>query len=377
MSEPTGLDGIYHKEINLADGGLGSTLEDILNFKIARTPLWSTRAAADEEKSQLLVQAHLSFLRAGARTLLTSTYQAAYNTFDREGYSREQAHRIMSNAISIAARARDIFCAENERVHQNDIRIVLSLGTYGSTVSPMQDWDGIFPPPYGPKAYSATEANTTSFGDDVEGMDRSIQALTEFHTERLLAYAHIPETWDLIDVIAFETIPLAREVTAIRRAVTTVAASLRAEGGDMKAWWLSAVFPNGRCSETLVPGGGHIGAKEVADLMVREGVDAEGRALVVPSGIGFNCVAVEHLHGLLGEFEEACTQVIGGGRKWPWLVIKPNGGETGWADSVMGCVDKACGQGWGGLIVGGCCYAGPDDIAQLAPKLERPRDRGY
>lgn len=85
------LSDIYHKEINLADGGLvrielhdsltsclidmaqGSTLEDILNFKIAHTPLWSTRAAADEEKSQLLVQAHLSFLRAGARTLLTST----------------------------------------------------------------------------------------------------------------------------------------------------------------------------------------------------------------------------------------------------------------------------------------------------------------
>lgn len=91
MSEST-LTDIYHKEINLADGGLvrielheprmnvlfnyitqGSTLEDILNFKIAHTPLWSTRAAVDEEKSQLLVQAHLLFLRAGARTLLTST----------------------------------------------------------------------------------------------------------------------------------------------------------------------------------------------------------------------------------------------------------------------------------------------------------------
>ena len=279
----------------------------------------------------------------------------------------------MSNAISIAARARALFCAENESVRRNDIHIVLSLGTYGSTVSPFQDFDGIFPPPYGPKAYSATEPNITSFGDDVEGTEMSIQALTEFHTERLLEYCHMSEAWDLLDGVAFETIPVAREVTAIRRAVTTVAASLRAESKHMKAWWLTAVFPNGRCPEARVPDGKHVSAKEVAELMVREGVDGEGRALVLPNGIGFNCVTVEHLQGLTDEFQEGCAQVIGEGRKWPWLVLKPNGGGAGigqWAESVVGCVNKACGQGWGGLIVGGCCRAVPDDIAQLASKLE-------
>lgn len=173
--------------------------------------------------------------------------QAAFNTFESEGYSREQALRIMSNnAISIAVRVRDMFCPGTEAVHPNDIRIVLSLGTYGSTV-----YDGIFPPPYGPKAHSATEANTTSFGDDLEGVDRSIQALTEFHAERLLAYAHIPEAWDLMDGITFETIPVAREVTAIRRAVTAVVASLRAEGRHVKTWRLTAVFPNGARRRTF------------------------------------------------------------------------------------------------------------------------------
>lgn len=277
----------------------------------------------------------------------------------------------MSDAVSVAAHARALFCAENQSIHQNEIRIILSLGTYGSTVSPMQDFDGIFPPPYGPKAYSPTGENTTSFGDDVEGIERSIQALTDFHAERLLEYAQIPEVWRLVDGIAFETVPVAREVTAIRRAVTTVADALHADGRHMKPWWLTAVFPNGRCSETRAPGGEHIRAKEVANLMVRDGTDGYGRELVIPSGIGFNCVAVEHLHGLLDQFKEACTAVEG--RKWPWLVVKPNGGggpELGWADSVAVCVDKACGQGWGGLIIGGCCKAGPDDIAQLA-------NRGY
>lgn len=205
----------------------------------------------------------------------------------------------MSNAVLVAAHARAIFCAESSSIHPSEIPIILSLGTCGSTIFPMQDFDGIFPPPYGPKAYLVTEENTTSFGDDVEGKERSIQALTDFHAERLLTYTHIQEAWSLIDGVAFKTVPVAREITAIRRAVTLVADALRAEGKLVKPWWLTAVFPNGRCSETRVPGGKHIRAKEVADLMVRESTGADGRALVFPSGIGFNCVAMEHLHGLL------------------------------------------------------------------------------
>lgn len=280
----------------------------------------------------------------------------------------------MSNAISIAARSRAMFCTENQAIHQNEIRIILSLGTFGSTVSPMQDFNGIFPPPYGPKAYSTTCENTTSFGDDVAGIERSIEALTDFHAERLLAYSQIPEAWRLVDGIAFETVPVAREITAIRRAVTRVADTLRVKGKHMKPWWLTAVFPDGRCSETRIPDGEHFSAKEVAEFMVREDTDGDGRALAIPSGIGFNCVAVEYLHGLLGQFREACIQVLGAeGRKWPWLVVKPNGGgtELGWAESVAGCAYEALGRGWGGLIVGGCCKAGPEEIAQLAKSLAR------
>jgi homocysteine S-methyltransferase len=134
------------------------------------------------------------------------------------------------------------------------------------------------------------------------------------------------EVWVLVGGVAFQTIPVARDITAIRCAVTTVAASLRAEGKYMKGWWLIAVFPDGRCPEARVPGGEHVSATEVADLMVREGVDGEGRPLVLPNGIGFNCVTVEHL-----QVQRLCTQVIGEGRKWPWLVLKPNGWGRDWS----------------------------------------------
>ncbi|KIK94559.1 hypothetical protein PAXRUDRAFT_142580 [Paxillus rubicundulus Ve08.2h10] len=359
--------------MNLADGGLGSTLEDCLDLKISHTPLWSTRAATDDEKSAKLVEAHLLFLRAGARTLLTSTYQAAFNTFEREGYSRAEALKIMSKAVTIAAQARSQFHAENANVQPHQIRIALSLGTFGSTVVPMQDFGGVFPPPYGPKAYSDTEENTNTFGNDTEGEEKSIQALANFHAERLIAYTEMSDTWDLIDCVAFETIPVAREITAIRRAVTVVTALLQEKGMRMKPWWITAVFPEGQYPEPRFPEGGRISANEVAALMIQdEAVDGQGRPLATPSGIGVNCTAVKYLQELLDQFKQACGQTIGEGNEWPWLIIKPNGASgvrDGWADSMMMLLEKVQGQGWRGMVVGGCCKAGPDDVGRLASNL--------
>lgn len=363
------LSEIYNEKMNLADGGLGSTLEDILSLKISHTPLWSTCAATDDEKSQKLIEAHLLFLRAGARTLLTSTYQAAFNTFEHEEYSRPEALKIMSKAVTFAAEARSRFHAENANVQPHEIRIALSLGTFGSTVAPMQDFGGVFPPPYGPKAYSDTEENTNTFGNDAEGREKSIQALASFHAERLIAYTEMSDTWDLVDCIAFETIPLAREVTAIRRAVTTVTAILQEKGMRMKPWWITAVFPDGQYPEPRSPEGGRISAKEVATFMIQDEVDGQGRPLATPGGIGINCTAVKYLQELLDQFKQACGRTIGEGNEWPWLIIKPNGesgtGE-GWADSMKTLLEKVQGQGWSGMVVGGCCKAGPDDVGRLA-----------
>ncbi|KAL4073785.1 Homocysteine S-methyltransferase [Scleroderma yunnanense] len=353
------LNEIYDDHVNLADGGLGLSLEDKYGLQIAHTPLWSTRAVLDDggQGSQNLLQAHLDFLRAGARTLLTSTYQAAFNTFEREGYDRSHALELMSNAVAIADKARSLYCHKNTDVRPRDIRIVLSLGTFGATVSPMQDYSGIYPPPYGPRAYTRNGENITSFGDDTIGMEKSIQALAEFHAERVLAYAENDQTWDTIDAIAFETLSLAREVTAIRQAIATVEDVLRERNKRTKPWWITAVFPDGRCSETGVPGGDNIPAEEVAAAMMRDEV-IDGKPLAKPDGIGINCTEVQFLPALLEAFVQAAQHVRGQEVKWPWLVLKPNGGsgEAGtWAVDVARNVDNMQGFGWEGMIVGGCC----------------------
>ena len=273
----------------------------------------------------------------------------------------------MSDAVAIADKARSQYCHENTRVQPQDIRIVLSLGPFGSTVSPMQDYDGIYPPPYGPRAYTDNGGNTASFGNDTIGREKSIQALAEFHAERVLAYTENDQTWATIDAIGFETLALPREVTAVRRAITVVEGALDKLNKRTKPWWITAVFPDGRCPETSVPKGDRIPAKEVAAAMMRDEV-SEGKPLAKPDGVGINCTEVQHLPALLGAFVEAAQHQQG---RWPWLILKPNGAgcsaET-WAMDVARNVANMWAVGWSGLIVGGCCLVTPECIDAFAHK---------
>ncbi|OAX39737.1 Homocysteine S-methyltransferase [Rhizopogon vinicolor AM-OR11-026] len=355
----------------LADGGLGTTLEDHFHLPISHTPLWSARVILDAPDT--LQQAHLEFLEAGSRVLLTATYQAAFASFQQAGYSREVATENMRNAVHIADQARHQFCKEHSDIHPQGILIALSLGPFGSTVSPMQDFGGIYPPPYGPRAYSDSEENITSFGDDTEGKNDSIKALARFHEDRLRVFTSDKGTWDKVDFVAFETVPLVREVEAIRQAMYSMKESI-----SPKPWWITATFPDGKCPETRQPGGAHYSASTVANAMLQSIGD-----MPVPNGIGINCTALAFLPELLQDFERANTDV----NERPFLVLQPNGGggfnlstqafieaadgEGGdrWAEVLASMVREAKGRGWKNIIFGGCCKTGPGDIRALGKAM--------
>lgn len=349
--------------ILLSDGGLGTTLEDHFHLPISHTPLWSARIILDAPGT--LQQAHLAFLEAGSRVLLTATYQAAFESFDRAGYTREIATEAMRNAIHIADQARHQFCREHLDVSPKDIRIALSLGPFGAVLAPMQDFGGIYPPPYGPRAYSDSEENTTSFGDDIEGNNNSIKALTRFHEDRLRVFTSDKETWDKVDFVAFETAPLVREVEAIRQAMDNMREII-----SPKPWWITATFPNGKFPDTRQPGGDHYTASEVAMAMIR----SDGN-MPVPNGIGINCTALKYIPELLEDFE-----LVMDGNKKLFLVLHPNGGggfdlstqafrepeeSDRWAEDLASLVKEAKGRGWDEIIFGGCCKTGPGDIKAL------------
>ncbi|KAJ7587084.1 Homocysteine S-methyltransferase [Mycena floridula] len=366
---------IFSKSRVITDGGLGTTLEDVFHSNISNTPLWSAKPILEQPES--IVEAHLTFMKAGAEVISTSTYQCSFDAFDRSGYTRETATDVMLQSVSLAKEAREKFYAQSS---ERPIKIALSLGPFGASLSPAQEFNGYYPPPYGPKGYSPGESNTNYFLDD-KAEAEAIQALAEFHFDRLSVFAHHAETWEIIDCIAFETVPLTREILAIRMAMGRL--------GSEKPWWISAVFPGGAFPEASSAGS----SKLVHDVVLSAlGSDLPlGDSLAVPSGLGINCTELRYVRTLVGEMLKSATEVSHMAAASPWLVVYPNGGgiydpvtqtwqhpaqtdhneKQGWVQELADVIrSQERSAFWGGIIVGGCCKTVPSDIAALSRTLK-------
>lgn len=288
----------------------------------------------------------------------------------------------MLKSVKLADDARNHFANERHDIGHKDVRIALSLGPYGASLFPAQEFDGFYPPPYGPKAFSEGEENCNAFHDDI-ATENSINALAQFHLERLLVFARNAEAWKSIDCIAFESVPLAREVKAIRKAVGMLQNGIADREFSMKPWWISLVFPNGRYPEVEHPQGQNLTVRKVAEAAVG---NENTQNNPVPSAIGLNCVQTEFFDELLSELRQAMDDIWKEGARRPWLTLYPNGGDvydtvsrtwkekggigakgSAWADKLWEIVGKVRIQGtWGGVLVGGCCRTGPDEISALS-----------
>ncbi|EIW83527.1 Homocysteine S-methyltransferase [Coniophora puteana RWD-64-598 SS2] len=343
MSDSASIYGSDHF-MNVADGGLGTTLEEIFKVDVSGR-LWSTQVVIEEPDK--LREVHVEFLRSGARTILTATYQSSYLTFVQSACSKAQAVAFMQRAVRVAEEARSQFCSETGTSDRH-IKVALSLGTFGAAISPMQDFTGYLPPPFGPRGYSEAGENVNSFGNDAEAREKSITALSEFHAERLSTFTADAQIWELIDYVAFETIPLAREIEAVRRAVKMV---MGEEKIKMKPWWISAVFPDGHCSEKR-PNGTYYTAEDVVNAMLE--VDDERP---------------------LPRMAEAVDELALEPNSRPFLVLKPNGDKDSgraWADSVGSLARLQSSDVWSAVLIGGCCKTGPDEIRAISGMLTLP-----
>ncbi|KAF9029585.1 Homocysteine S-methyltransferase [Rhodocollybia butyracea] len=367
------------------DGGFGTTLEQAFRLDISDSPLWSAIAIIDY--SDIVIQTHLAFLRAGADIISTSTYQCSYSTFERAGYSYIEARKIMSESVELASQARRVFYEEQLRNGDpiRDIRIALSLGPFGASLQLAQEFNGFYPPPFGPKAYSQVE-NCNTFGNDGAGEEESIRSLTQFHFERLLIVFENEAAWNEIDCIAFETVPLTREIKAVRRAmgllnnrITAVASTSGPGISIAKPWWISMVFPDGKYPEMTQDGN----SKMVASDVIGAAIEKPSAMYPSPSALGINCTPVEYLQILVSQFEENLeSQSIALGFK-PWLVLYPNGGDVydpitrswvdcgsqsnsaeQWAKALTG-TSHTLSNTWAGVILGGCCRTTPTHIEAL------------
>ncbi|WP_345694585.1 homocysteine S-methyltransferase family protein, partial [Streptomyces griseus] len=82
----------------LLDGGLSNQLEaqgcDLSDA------LWSARLLADAPEQ--IEAAHLAYLRAGARVLITASYQATFEGFGRYGLDRAATGALLARSVELA-----------------------------------------------------------------------------------------------------------------------------------------------------------------------------------------------------------------------------------------------------------------------------------
>ncbi|MCJ1282668.1 hypothetical protein MMC26_001993 [Xylographa opegraphella] len=402
--------------ILLLDGGLGTTLEGSpYNVKFSSsTPLWSSHLLIDSPET--LLAAQCAFVGAGADILLTATYQASYHGFEatlaqqaKDGSKaidtsknkdiagdrpaleyRRTADAKMILAVHIAREAIDRVTDIGRGLHQGRAKLVaLSLGAYGACMTPSQEYTG----KYQPECFLES------------GM------LKDWHLMRMKVFQEDRSTWNEIDLVAFETIPLREEVYAIRSAMATSNGSGGPSGARPKPWYISCVFPNDDMKlPDSTPIYGVVEAMLANDIMVER---CEYVERSTPWGIGINCTKVSRLASLIEGFENAIECIDAEGRlslgekneesstslrgsphsKWPWLVVCPDGttneeyntstqtwevttdgkGESirSWDEEIFEIVENTRQRGlWHGILVGGCCRTSPDHIRRLRERID-------
>ncbi|KAF9644568.1 Homocysteine S-methyltransferase [Thelephora ganbajun] len=415
---------INGSKLIILDGGLGSTLEETYKQDISLTPLWSAKPI--QENPELIVDAHLAFLRAGAEIILTSTYQCSRETFEQAGYTPEEGIQIMQKSVKLADDARKAYLAEEgvQTTKTKEVFVALSLGPFGSSVKPPQDFDGFYPPPFGPKGPSevgSTRLFSSSSPSDGDGNSdvvveeeekKAIEALAQFHLWRLRAVASNPETWNAIDYIAFETIPHLRELRAVKIAMAKFESDdhhtkLGSEGvgrlKGLKGWWISLVFPEGEGSVQWGPEEREHQTRSLGLDLTNDPSQSEILSVVlddevgaVPTGFGLNCTKIDGYLSILSSIvsEPKFVPGVEKGVIPLTLIVYPNGGRSGdtfddltrqwvndgrprldgrnvtWEEEVVEVIQK-CRDEWKDVIVGGCCLVDPPQIKELKEKVNK------
>ncbi|MEU4271915.1 homocysteine S-methyltransferase [Streptomyces sp. NPDC026092] len=181
------------REVLVLDGGLSNQLEaqgcDLSD------ELWSARLLADGPEQ--IGAAHTAYVRAGARVLITASYQATFEGFARRGVARAEAARLLGRSVELARAAGEGAPAP--------VWVAASVGPYGAMLADGSEYRG---------RYGLT-----------------VRELERFHRPRVEALAAAGP-----DVLALETVPDAVEAEALLRAV---------EGCGVPVW-LSYTVAGGR-----------------------------------------------------------------------------------------------------------------------------------
>ena len=162
----------------LIDGGLSNVLENQgcnLNNK-----LWSAKML--ETNPEAIIQAHLTYLNAGAQCITTASYQATVPGFMEMGHDRDTAKALIAKSALLA----EIAIKRYRATGINDSRqlIATSIGPYGAYLADGSEYHG---------NYGVTD-----------------EALRNFHLDRIRLLDRTNA-----DIFACETIPSFQEAKVL------------------------------------------------------------------------------------------------------------------------------------------------------------------
>jgi homocysteine S-methyltransferase len=298
----------------LLDGGLATALET--RGKDLNDPLWSARVLLEDP--DVVSQAHMDYLAAGADCIATVTYQATFEGFRDRGLEPAEAQEAFHRAVRLAVEARDAFWAqESSRKARIRPLVAGSIGPYGAYLADGSEYTG--------------------------GYELRPDALVRFHRRRwrLLATSGV-------DLLACETVPSVIEARALLR--------LLAETPDVWAWM------SFQCRDHA-----HLADGTTLGEAVRLCDQADRVAAV-----GVNCVPPERVAPLLSVARSATSKP---------LMAYPNSGEAydattkTWNPAGEGSDPSEEAPAWrdaGATVLGGCCRTGPDTIARMRSRLLPP-----
>ncbi|MFE7369435.1 homocysteine S-methyltransferase [Streptomyces anulatus] len=287
----------------LLDGGLSNQLEaqgcDLSDA------LWSARLLADAPEQ--IEAAHLAYLRAGARVLITASYQATFEGFGRYGLDRAGTEALLARSVELARGAAD---AARRADPGRETWVAASVGPYGAMLADGSEYRGRY------------------------GL--SVRELERFHRPRMAALAAAGP-----DALALETVPDLEEAEALVRVAEETGVpywlSYSVAGGRTRAGQpLEEAFAVAAGRDSVLAVGVNCCDPEEAQGAVEQAVAVTGRpAVVYPnSGEGWDA----------------------GARGWTGRGTFDPGRVRAWTRA-------------GARLVGGCCRVGPDLITELDGRL--------
>ena len=289
----------------ILDGGLSNVLEELgcdLNHE-----LWSAKLLIDQP--ELIIKAHLAYLRSGAQCIITSSYQATIKGFERIGLNRSDAIKLLIRSVELALEAKNIFLKESR--NNETIYVAASIGPYGAFLADGSEYRGNY-------LISDNE-------------------LMEFHAEKI----NILESTD-VDFLAFETIPSLQEIQILSEIIPQA----------KKPCWVSF-----SCKDEF-----HLndGSKiiEAAKLL------ADNPKIFA---IGVNCTSPKYISAIIDSLKQSVPE------KKILVYPNSGEVYHVQSKSWLGVSDpfsfEKMAQEWrekGADIIGGCCRIGPEHIKRIS-----------